>query len=361
MTRHIHASALHRIMYCRGSVAMVDGAPSQPQDDDAKEGDAAHWLAHQMLMDRETDNLKEAANGWAIDAEMRAHAANYAARIHTRITSEDSLGGYEANAHWDVPDSEVSVRCRVDAWRNTNRRMTVSDFKYGWRLVSPLENWQLIAGAVGLAVNYGSADEYVLEIHQPRPYHPEGEVRSTTITHDGLVAYYNQICAQLRQLDDQLQTGGYCGHCPGAQLGLCRAYAEASLNAVDVASRGSPLELTDAALAAELRTMRRAKEIVTQREGFLKDLAVQRMADNKIVPGFAMEPQFGNRNWTDWDAARAATNVDLTAAPKPCTPAEAKRRGMSDDQLAQLTERKLSGYKLIERDADAYVRSKLGD
>lgn len=368
----LHASALPRIIACAGSTQFPP-IPAEQQGESAREGTAAHWVAEMMLRQHgeETAPNALAPNGVPIDADMREHAAAYVATIprgdHVMI---------ECNGDW-YASREIEIACKVDAaWFEeqelapgvTLQTLHIRDFKYGWRIVDPEYNAQLIAYAIGV-VRRLAHDMIVrqdlrlcLGVYQPRPYHPDGPLRVWRLTLGELIGHHDVIVQTLAQLPSEaLVTGEQCEYCPGAAAGTCPAYLRASRNAIDVATRGRPVELSAEAMARELIDLTRAQAVLKDRLEFAQDNAKRTLSANPTsVPGWTVKPQYANTTWTATpDELKLLTNVDILTPPKLVTPAEAKRRGVSEDLIKEHTTRPMIGQKLERLDADKTARRAL--
>lgn len=356
----LNASALPRVLACLGSTQFPNTAEVESTEA-AREGTAAHHAAECTLKGLPIPDV--APNGYAIDAEMREHAADYAAKC-----GGAEVGWTEIRTDW-LATSQIEIACKIDRAWYADGVLYIRDYKYGWRLVDPENNAQLIAGAVGtlrkLAIEGRIFPPHVridMGIYQPRPYHPEGALRTWPISLDELVAAHDALVAELAKLpSSDLVTGPHCEHCPGAILGTCPAYLAASGNAIDVATRGGPMDVTPAQMARELVNLERASKVLEQRHEWLKDSAKRALKAGQIVPGWAIETGYGQTVWTiEPDELRKLTNADVLTAPKLVTPAEAKRHGVSEDVIKANTKRPVTGDKLVRRDPDAFVRKKVG-
>lgn len=365
----VRASALDRVMNCLGSVALADAVKVEyVQSDYAREGDAAHWVA-QRFAEESMDPAKvpaTAPNGVPITAEMIEHAQAYASRIPKLESGPDMLW-VEGRVDWQALPN-VKIGCRVDASWIDDGALHVRDYKFGWRVVEPDNNWQLIAGAMGVMrvlakeTTERLPQRIILSIDQPRPYHPAGTLRSWEISFDELVTLYQQIIRQLERLpSDALATGDHCGTCGAGEAGVCPAFLRATHNAIDVAMTGGAIDVPLPVVARELATLDRAAAILKQRQEWLEAQAVAALkSDPQSLPGYALETQYGHTTWTiDAAALKQLTNADVEQPAKLITPAEAKRRGVSEEVIKANTKRPVTGQKLVRRDPDAFVRKKL--
>lgn len=365
----LNASALPRVLACLGSTQFPSTAEVETTDA-AREGTAAHFAAEWAIRERTFDYAHAptvAPNGHAIDAEMREHAMAYADTIPDFAKDNQPLVLVEDRCDWlATPTIEIAVR--IDVWWVADDTLYIRDYKYGWRLVEPERHFQLIASAVGAIRKHFAAQSLFppnrinMGIFQPRPYHPDGPLRTWEISLTELIEEHDVLVAHLQKLPSTtLETGPHCEHCPGAIMGTCPAYLAAAGNAIDVATRGGPMDVTPAQMARELVNLERAAKVIEQRHEWLKDQAKRALKSGEIVPGWALETAYGKTTWiVDGEALRQKTNVDVFEPAKLCTPAEAKRRGVSEDVLKENTRRPPIGERLVRRDPDAYVRKKVG-
>lgn len=368
----LNASALPRVLACLGSTQFPQTQEVE-QSEAAREGDAAHHAAECVLKGVPIPDV--APNGYAVDAEMREHAQAYRDTI-PKVVNEGTFDAFVPHVEkradfYATPTIEIAVR--LDAWWLDGDTLYIRDYKYGWRLVEPEGNYQLVAGAVGVIrqIMNPSVARMVTDvpptfidmgIYQPRPYHPDGQLRTWRVSIDELIMEYNGLVERLEQLpSSDLLTGPHCEHCPGGVLGTCPAALAAAGNAIDVAMRGGPMDPSPAAMARELVTLQRAAKVLEQRKTWLEDIAKRGLKAGQVFPGWAVEQAKGNSTWTvKPKELTQLTNVDVYAERKLCTPAEAKRRGVSEDVIAANTTRPNIGDRLVRRDPDAYVRKKVG-
>ena len=342
----VKASALDRIMNCAGSVALAKQAPAEVDTDDAQEGIAAHWVAAEMLRDPAREWLPGAKTpgGILADTEMLQHSATYAR----------FLAGFQHVEEFVTWGSELfEVRCKIDAGHfnpDDGGTLAVGDFKYGYRFIPVACNWQLLAGALGLAMKLKVRPKrFRLFIYQPRV----GEAfRSVDYCAEEMLEYHKRIVHRICNLTDELRTGAHCRYCPARAH--CPATQRAGYNAVDVAMNAGALNVAPDEWANEVDILNRAAEVLKQRIAWLEGSALDTLKSGKPVPGFFTKTALGNTTWIDGADAElrkidSETNHTLFDE-KPCTPAEAKRRGLSDADYKRLTTRPAKGLKLVRGD-----------
>lgn len=315
------------------------------------EGNAAHWLAKEAFEGRPVVPGVKAYNGYVITEEMMEHVKTYLDALDCGTMEIETTFGDEG---WEV-------RGRADHIGWDGGCLTIDDFKYGFRLVSPEENYTLIAHAIGWVIRNASIPrEIVLRIHQPRPYHPDGPTREWRLSYDMLMYYSRMISQLLTNPDDTLQTGPQCAKCHA--LATCPAARAASMNAIDASGVAFSDALPDAVLAFEYETLNQAAATIKNRFDALEELMTHKIKSGSVISGYALKARYAHSKWKPGltgEALSAVTGIDLRK-DGVVTPAEAKRRGVAETVITTLTERPLIGTKLERIDADREARKVFG-
>lgn len=353
----IRASKAARMVRCPGSLRMERHAPPRPESDDAKEGTAAHWVGEMVLTGQAPDTIslvdRRAPNGVIVTGEMAEYVDIYVDHIRGRGIADQKI---EHSFKFDAGGVDITGTSDAVAFDGTT--MFVDDLKYGYRIVDAWENWQLLVYAMGAilsAPNHVVPQRITMSIIQPRPYHRGGPVRSWTIDYATLNEFYKQLChhAALAATDDApLQSGSHCHYCDARFE--CPAMQQAGMNAIDVICSGTNDVLSPGGLSIELTNLRRAKTVLESRLAALEEMAKERVKAGTIIPGYDIQRSYGHAKWIP--AVDAATLEALTgkvlSESKLVTPAEAKRRGVSDEIVKAFTERPDNGFKLVQVDLD---------
>lgn len=358
------AHALNRVVPCNGSFHMPEvDLPDKERTDDQEEGVAAHFVAMEVIAGRNADPVewvdRQAPNGVWITPEMADNIDHF---VQTVVTRPKTYQWIEENVDFQLSD-DVRILCRLDLATyervdDNTAVLTVDDLKYGWRLVEPFENWQLVAGAAGIMIKHQLTPIMIdLIIHQPRPHHRDGKVRKWSLTYDEFWLVYAKMKAALAVVTDQLQTGPHCYRCP-SMLG-CPAYHAATYNALDASGRVFDDQMSDEEAASELVTIRRAKDILEQKDKALTELITHRISNNRIMPNWFMEPGQGNRRWKKGVTVEMIKAVTLQDISKPgmLTPAQAEKK-ISSLIINAFSERPQTPPKLVNRSAQG-VASKM--
>ncbi len=339
----VTATELPRVMQCIGSRLMATIMPPDAITDARNEGNAADWLANTVFNSGNIETMigQKAYNGFVITAEMIEFVGEYLSAL--------DCGDVQVETSWSGGPFEIRGRADHIIY-HVGDTLTVDEFKYGWRPVEPEMNWTTISHAIGhLANNAGLPPPRVIHfrIHQPRPHHPDGRLRTWSIDYATLMELQAQIIARLSNPTEHLQTGPACYKCH-AYLG-CPAAAKMEANAID-ATYDSAFsdQLSGEALAVELELLERASDVIETRLAAHKELANHRLQNGEIVPNYARDPQYGHTKWKagiTGPLLSATSKIDCNK-PGTITPAEFLRRGGSQATYDALTERPMTGAKL---------------
>lgn len=347
----ITATDLHRFMNCNGSRLTGTVLPVNPDTTVTDEGNAAHWFIEQVFRKNfSAEELidRKAPNGVYITPEMSEHCEDF--------LQHAIRGGFiEIDTSYMV--GPITVSGRADHIVFENGTLIVSDFKYGWKIVEPQNNWTLISHACGfLFANpeiMRMVTQVVLRIYQPRAFHYSGlKVRECILTMDELWGCWSSIKHTLENPSDECRTGDHCHRCPSRAM--CPAALTASMNVIDVSESGfNSHNTSDEDLSELLNTYYRAEEMLKQMIDAYEDLALHRIKEGKNIKGYTGQISAGKTQWKDGvtaDFIKMISGVDVTS-PKMMTPNQAKNAGLSEDVVKAYTERPSTGFKLVRMDA----------
>lgn len=302
----IAPSALELTVACQAWVQLARGLPPEPDTEESMEGNAADWVAKQYA------NGHEVAYGspiplpgdFKVDYDMI-----HGARMWADVLGYGSVSGVPVvcerihpNDCWGEPDG----------WRYDPiaQRLRLPDYKYGFGIVDPFENWQLIAYAAGLLDTLGLDDtETILEfiIVQPRAHHKDGPVRRWVVRADHIRALVNRAYdAAIRAwpsympefppiVPPEATTGAHCLHCPAR--GVCETYQHSTGKVVEYIGRSQHVALDPAAVGVELAILQDAAELIKGRITALEAQAEAHLRAGKRVPNFWMEPTGARLEW----------------------------------------------------------------
>jgi len=359
----VRCSSLHRLMNCVGH-SKLTLRELQEEGDPAREGTAVgEYLTAMIKQQTETPVFGvTASNGYFVSDEMKYYALEMYRYLLVKaegnqIFSEERIDWVtDAGTVRGQFDAGFVVGGRIEGQHRLGATLYVPDLKYGWKIVDVHENWQLLGYAIGMHKQLLTQgiyiDNIVMQIHQPRPYHPDGKIREWTITTAELIEYYHKIVAQMREFQSgnkTLITGSSCQYCDAAAA--CPALNKAFHNAVDIVmSDYTEKELTNQDLADLISILERAEDVIEIKAKSIKQLAVSRLQNNQMIPGYGMIQKFGDRKWKDGvtaESVKMMTGVDLMKS-EMMSPNQAEKAGVNKKLTEQLTIKPSKGFEITK-------------
>lgn len=344
----IRCSGLARPMVCAGSLFFKD-LPPQESNAAAEEGTAAGEYLERILTGQELGT--HAKNGVQFDDDMVFYLAPLAVAIKANAMSEILC---EQRIDWQTR-SGIWIRGQYDmSYIGLDGRLYIDDLKYGWGLVEPMENWQLLGYAIGEVMRRGVALDVVLRIHQPRPHHELGPTRTWELRYTELLAYKEKIEQRMMDIvagDRTLVTSEKCRYCPAAVA--CPAFSKAFYRGVEVAHEFMQDNIDENELSFQLDLISRIEELVKIKKDSLKALAVDRMKHGAIIPNYVTEASYGDRKWkkgVDPEVVKVLTGKDIVEQVM-LSPAKAEKIGVPKDFVNALVDRYFLGNKLVRKDS----------
>jgi len=353
----IRASTLHKLMNCLGYYSLNNINESEAGDA-AKEGTACGELLSAMIM-QQTDKPqvdRVASNGVIFDDDMWFYAKE---TYHDVLKSaQGSPISTEVRVDWMGGKSGIKIRGQYDISYIVGDTLYVEDLKYGFGIVDVERNWQLIAYAIGLCFMYDSnykwrPNKIHFKIHQPRPYHEQGKIRSWVITHDELIGLHGEITNRLTALvsgDKTLSTTlKSCKYCEGAAE--CPALNRSFYKSVHTVMQDwEDKELTNDELSDLLATYENIKSLVDIKGKSLQNLAIARLQKGQVINGYAYEQKFGDRKWrddVDPSLIQMMTGIDIIK-PTVLSPAQAEKAGVHKSIIAGMVTKPSKGLDLVK-------------
>jgi len=285
-----------------------------------------------------------------------------------RLYSDDFLSTVKTLSVHDTPlhtAGEVALRCpRIHAesfgtldrflYAPARRTLILWEYKFGYIVVEPFENWQLInyfSGLLDLLDIVHDAELYVeFRVVQPRAYHRLGPVRTWCTTGGALRAYVNRLehaATVALGPNPVAQSGPHCKYCPGRHA--CEAARVAGLQLYEAATLELPAELPPGALGTQLTIIRRALDQLRALDTAYSERVFAAIKTGAVVPGWCSKPAYGREAWSaqieNVLKLGELFNVDLSN-PGVKTPAQAKKLGIPANIIAGYTTRENAGFKL---------------
>ena len=348
MTIETRPSAAHRWTKCSAAPLFASRAGPQPTSDAAREGTCAAWVAELMLTDQPVEVGMMHENGWEVDADMIGHMQEYAEICRAdggQMWVEEYVGLSEKI--YGTPDC-VTLADGV---------LTIRDLKYGFRLVAPDSLQLIVYAAAILLAPPGPVRTIRTEIYQPRGFHQDGPRRWIDWTPDQIRAKAEWIIQRAEECykpDPVATPGDHCLYCDGA-VG-CVALQQTTATALAIAEMTGHRDRTPTEMAQALHFYRNALEIIKAAAKATEVEAEARAKRGERLPGWGITTRYGTSRVKASPAAiRALTGKDATKTV-PMNIGELRAAGLTKAQLAVITERPTTGFKLEPLDQDTLTR-----
>jgi hypothetical protein len=340
-------------MTCAGSLFLTD-LPVEEENPAAREGTAAgEYLQH--LLEGNPNIPTHAKNGVPFDSDMKFHVTPIAEEILAeQFQQEDPKVRCEQRIDWRTR-SGITIRGSYDISFVKNGNLHVEDLKYGWGIVEVKENWQLLGYAIGEVMRRGAAfPKIILKIRQPRPHHEDGPTRELVLTYPELLAIKERIELRMIEIaegDKRFVTSPKCRYCPGAAE-KCTAMNNAFYRGVEVIHEFMQDNITERELANQLDLIGRVSEVLKIKSDSLTALAVNRIKEGKLIPGYITDESYSDRKWNsdvNPDMIKALTGKDIIKK-EMLSPAQAEKLGISKEFVNSLVTRHFLGMKIKRGD-----------
>lgn len=356
----LRASAASRWVNCPES-AWLEAAHPEEEGDAAREGTAAHEMA-ELILTGTVDGPEElfdrsSTNGVIFVAEMADPVMMYV--DHVRSHKIDYW--VEESISIDADGVTITGTCdgAVFAFDQNNGTLRIVDFKYGHGVVDAFMNWQLIIYAFGIITKHELwhvVKHVILTIVQPRSHHHSGPIREWSFAMSDVLKLWQCLVdaakAAQQTMNRQARTGPHCRHC---RIPHCNAATSAMMNAIDVTEAVLPDTKTPQEIALLLDKLERASDMIKHSLSAVQTRAEAMIVRGQPIPGRSLEPGKGKTKWVDESAAIAlgdAMGISLSDK-KVVTPAEAKRRGISDAVIKTMTRVPSTAPRLVKTNAIA--------
>jgi len=309
--------------------------------DAAREGTCAAWVAECIINGDATcaDDLvgKTHENGWFVDQTMADNVQPYVKMLQAR----------SAGVQAEVRISFDNVQGTLDALSVDGTTLYIDDLKYGYGIVEPYLNKQLLCYMAGILDQYkGTVTNVQLGIYQPRAIHPDGIYRTWDLNFELAEGYVNWIRELAAAVSDAstAHPGPHCMHCLRAHD--CVALTHSVYDMWEPVNANGLTDATGPELSDELKFLHRLRDILEARVTGLEADIEGRLSRNEFVPGWAMAEKTGKRMFTvDGDTIKAFTGIDPWDK-KLITPAELERRHANKDVVKAMTKTPRIGRKL---------------
>lgn len=344
-------SGANRWVHCPGSASLEPQYP-QEETEQTKEGTAAHWVAEMVLTGVVSDPVelvdRQAPNGVYIDPDMVDPVQMYVDYLvntaHTTPTSVEQ--------RVSIPTVREDHGGTPDVWFFDEAVLEVIDFKYGYAVVEPDDNYQLLDYAAGIIREKGIRPTTIkITIVQPRKSHDEGPIRSTYYTYDELWKYENDLTVSATEAHSENPrtiTGKHCKDC--SAMVPCNANKQAVEDAIHVIQIASIDNPDGDLISREIDMLRIAAHMVNNRLDALETLALAKIAKGEIVTDKSSKPSYTNYTFSKpanfMIALGKLSNVDISKDAVK-TPNQSAKAGLPQWIVDHYKTRHLKEPKLI--------------
>lgn len=327
---------------CPASVQMSQKHPRVGDEIEAEEGTLSHAFGESCMLGLAppggtTPEMEDCARVWVDDmaaTSVGATESGVEERVAAGIIHSVSFGTIDG---W--------------AWFQERKHLIVTDYKYGHGYVDEFENYQCIMYLAGLFDRFREAESFEVRIVQPRCFgHPAVRVWK------GLISELLPLWQVLQDSANNalsahpdFRAGSHCKHCTARHC--CPAQRDATTWAFDKAYRTEETSANPVLMAAELRELRLASDMIGHR---LKGLEAQvefLIKSGEVVGPWMMKSVSSRTCWTlgpDRVVAIGLTcGVDL-AKTGAITPNQAITAGLPKEMVALLSEKRQGSPKLVE-------------
>ena len=362
---------------CTAWVGMNQLYPETEQSEAAAIGEASHEIAEGLIrllqMGLDIGNASNyigqtAANGVVFDNDMYDGALLYANDVYKFMCSTVLFDRVKVEYPIKAPNIHEKSFGTCDACLHDIEKghIYIWDYKFGFNVVEPYENWQLINYVSGLlhelGIN-GIADQHLtvhMRIVQPRAFHPDGPIRKWVVKASDLRPYFNQLEANAEKAlsdDAEANTGVHCKYCPGRHA--CTAALKAGNQLFEAASSPLPVELSDHALGVQLSLVRRALEQLKCLESGYETQVSSKIRAGQSVPGWTIQDTFGRLKWDkpfhEVISMGSMMNKDLKK-DELITPNQAMKLGIDGKVIMAYSSKSRSGVKIVESNVNQAKR-----
>lgn len=358
------ASSADRWMTCPGSVSLSRGMPNVSSTY-AQEGTAAHAVA-ELCLQQGMDAIElvgRVVEGFEVDEEMAEAVQVYLDGVRADIGPGDVMLVEEK---FDLSHLFRGMFGTNDScvYKPHDLELIVNDYKHGRGIpVEAYQNPQMMYYAIGALTgnNARKIKKVTLRIYQPRCNHPDGPVRSWTVSVVELLEFAGELVEAAKRTEaatPEFVAGEHCRFCPAA--GVCKELEKQALAAAkaDFTEAGevivsAPQTYKPEDLANILKNAHVIEHWLTSVRSFAYAEAI---AGNEI-PGFKLVPTRPMRRWKDEGATIDALR-DMGVPDKDLynrkvkSPAQAEKLFKKKDYhlLEDLYEKVSSGTVLVSED-----------
>ena len=109
-------------------------------------------------------------------------------------------------------------------------------------------------------------------------------------------------------------------------------------------------ELTNQDLSELIAILERAEDVIEIKSKSIKQLAISRLQNNQMIPGYGMIQKFGDRKWKEGvtaESVKMMTGIDLMKS-EMMSPNQAEKAGVNKKLTEQLTMKPSKGFEITK-------------
>lgn len=295
---------------CAASVQMQEAYPELQETDDAREGEAQHYVCSDVLESYLPGSNsvktcsefigKQHENGVIITEEMTDAANIYVTNVLKTAQQYGCLSTLQV-------EKRLQPAIHVDNWGTTDCTMFASsintvfviDNKYGHRYVDHFENWQGLNYAILATNGMPENTKIVIRIVQPRCFSAD-PIREWSLTVEELRPYRNRLEMAFNEALSENPSVNSGPHCVDCTAFVSCTYAQRSIETVltftgNMVQASNPLQNENLYGISEYienaeRVLKDFKESIAQQVWY-------RMSHGQYVPGFHTKEKVGRLTW----------------------------------------------------------------
>lgn len=338
-------------MQCGGSRVAAGNQKPAASEDATDESTLAHNLAFYWLNNFNADIAPGMNIGNQIISNKMIYYVNkYVTALKNEYGFDKSL--IAKNFAIQLPEIECTLVAQPDCVTFADDWLHIDNLHYGWTLVEPEFNWNMIGAALALYGQHYNEMRRVqnirVRIHQPRQYHPKGDVREWVFNRADLDAHRSTIVNAIARTGE-LRTGPECLNCPANTK--CPAARKVTGRALDIIEQYHVDDVSNEQLAQELATLEDAEKVLKARKKALEETATHALKKGGYIPGYYLGSVNSRLTWNDGvtaDQIKVLTGVAVETEEIKMTPTQALEAGANEVMMKILSHRPNGGQKLVK-------------
>jgi hypothetical protein len=315
-------------MECTASAEAIAALGEQEEGEEAAKGTAAHEEIERCLSDPAqplpVNPAHPAAYGVALVLDFVRQLPSGRLWVEQRVKLTDRIWG----------------RCDIAHWDDAAAVLTIVDYKNGFVNIEAEKNEQLMIYAAASIFTHQLPAKWVrLVVVQPNSFLPVPRVKQWITSAEDLYAFA-QRAAAVPDGEKRFVAGEQCTYCP--LFGRCPASRDV-LARLQVAMVNAPADVP----TAQVPIFMALKKPIEDWFKALDGAATKKALAGTVPPGMKLVTSQKHMAWKSEAAARDAIVAKLgVKALDPPTPAQAKAKGMPEEDIAALAERPPGGPAL---------------